>query len=155
MRYNADSCLVGILKKLTAIELSIHDGKLLTMLPEQVLRAFRLSAADLGVEYLGNHGGYSGAAIWRISERSNGQELCLRRWPHSSDQRTRLAQIHTLLQTAVANGFQQEILPVPIATLNGEFWTEHKGSVYELTRWLPGIADKPCVKTRIFFILNH
>lgn len=88
------------------------------------------------IESLGVSGGFSGAVIWRVSVAGN--ELCLRRWPQVHPSLNGLLAIHGLLEHVAAAGF--ELVPVPLATRNGETYYIHEDHLWELTPWMPGQA---------------
>lgn len=85
---------------------------------------------------LGNHGGFSGAALWRID--GPGGSLCLRAWP-SHETWTRLLFRHRLMTLARQSGLL--FVPTIFPALNGASAVEHAGRLWELTEWLPGRAD--------------
>ncbi len=87
--------------------------------------------------YLATAGGFSGAQFWRITAPRG--ELCLRRWPTEHPNRRRLLQIHHVLRHVYQQGFL--LVPVPVHTLAGLTFVEQEGALYELTPWLPGVAD--------------
>lgn len=79
----------------------------------------------------------SGALFWRLDTPRG--ELVLRRWPTEHPSPERLRFIHAVLQHASQRGVS--ILPLPIATADGESFVSHAGHLWELARWLPGTAD--------------
>ncbi len=84
---------------------------------------------------LGNHGGFSGALIWRVEcERGS---LCLRAWPPAQMTESRLATIHSWMNPAKILPF----VPVLHHQRNQCSWCSHAGRLWELTAWLPGRAD--------------
>ncbi|MEC9091179.1 MAG: phosphotransferase [Planctomycetota bacterium] len=100
------------------------------------------------VQFLGNHGGYSGAALWHLQDGVSGKQFCLRRWPVQSGQSARVRWIHRLLNQAVEQGFNHRLLPIPQKTSCGQTAFVQENVVYELTDWLPGAAsfwEKPGV----------
>ena len=87
-----------------------------------------LGRYDLGdsvqhVESLGAAGGFSGAEFWQVQTVS--ARWCLRKWPALYPARDRLKWIHGLLQHAWNEGFTR--LPLPLADIQGETFTEHEG----------------------------
>ncbi|HTU19389.1 MAG TPA: phosphotransferase [Gemmataceae bacterium] len=85
---------------------------------------------------LGNHGGFSGAVLWRID--SPAETLCLRAWP-PHETWPQLLFRHRLMSLARQNGLH--FIPTIFATLDGASAVEHAGRLWELTDWLPGRAD--------------
>ena len=84
---------------------------------------------------LGNHGGFSGAALWRIDNVAG--PLCLRAWP-TRETWPRLLLRQSLMTQARANGLH--FVPTIFAALDGAA-IEHAGRLWELTEWLPGEAN--------------
>jgi Ser/Thr protein kinase RdoA (MazF antagonist) len=82
---------------------------------------------------LGNHGGFSGAHLWRVE--AAGASFCLRAWPTDDPTPERLRWLHGLMSPA-ALPFVPRIIPTGSAT-----FTAHAGRLWELTTWLPGRAD--------------
>ena len=89
------------------------------------------------LEYLGNHGGFSGAQLWR-GETDVGR-LCLRRWPLDCPNERQLAFIHKVLQQVHDQGLS--FVPLPLPTRRGHTFVRHDGYLWELTAWMPGSAD--------------
>ncbi|MHB1422322.1 MAG: phosphotransferase enzyme family protein [Gemmataceae bacterium] len=85
---------------------------------------------------LGNHGGFSGAALWRIDGPVG--TLCLRAWP-PHETWPRLLFRHRLMTMARQSGLH--FVPTIFAALNGSSAIEHAGRLWELTEWLPGRSD--------------
>jgi Ser/Thr protein kinase RdoA (MazF antagonist) len=85
----------------------------------------------------GNHGGFSGARLWRVA--SPARLLCLRAWPEPGPPPQRLRAIHALMDEARRVGL--EFVPAVFRTTSGATWVEHAGRLWELTAWLPGEAD--------------
>lgn len=85
---------------------------------------------------LGNHGGFSGAALWRIDGAAG--TLCLRAWP-PRDTWPRLLFRHRLMTLARRSGLH--FVPTIFTALDGASAVEHAGRLWELTEWLPGRAD--------------
>ena len=86
-------------------------------------------------QFLGNHGGFSGAKLWRIPTLRG--ESCLREWPRENPQR--LFQIHGLMAQARRAGLTY--VPEVYPTRNGETIANHQGQLYDLQSWMPGKAD--------------
>jgi Ser/Thr protein kinase RdoA (MazF antagonist) len=103
---------------------------------ETVLMQFGLQRSAYGVEALGNAGGFSGARIWRVTEGA--RRLCLRQWPRDYPDETRLRFIHGVLEFA---GIQCDVVPRLLRTPAGETAVTYDGHRWELTSWLPGVAD--------------
>src|SRR5689334_9915708 len=84
---------------------------------------------------LGNHGGFSGARLWRVEA---GGALCLRAWPPDDPTPERLRWLHDLMATARGAGlaFVPHVVPVGGATA-----ITYCGRLWELSTWLPGRAD--------------
>src|SRR6516165_5243295 len=85
---------------------------------------------------LGNHGGFSGAALWRIDGPAG--MLCLRAWA-SHETWPRLLFRHRLMSEARQGGLS--FVPTIFAALDGASAVEHTGRLWELSEWLPGRAD--------------
>jgi Ser/Thr protein kinase RdoA (MazF antagonist) len=83
---------------------------------------------------LGNHGGFSGASLWRINKT-----LCLRASPLSMQNAARLAEIHRLMRAARQDGLH--FVPAVFATTDGATVVEHAGHLWELMDWMPGRAS--------------
>lgn len=123
----------------------------------QILERFGIRGPGIRIGALGNHGGFSGAELWRIDgvelDTSGGRAYCLRKWPGGISESGRVKRIHRLLTHAVKRGFDEQLIPVPIRLVgypvahrnaseeHAETMLLHDGSVYELTPWLPGRAD--------------
>lgn len=105
----------------------------------RILQQYGLQADTYQIEALGNYGGFSGALIWKIVDPS-GQRLCLRRWP-VSHQAQRTEFVHHVFRQAIRQGFDQQLLPLPLQTMDGADYVKIGSSLFELTRWLPGDAS--------------
>lgn len=97
--------------------------------------------AALGtVEQITQHSstGLSGAAIWRVSLKTNGsrREYALRRWPAAGPPRDAVERIHRVL-TQVANQ-PLSFIPAPAASTTGATCVAHGGNLWELLPWMPG-----------------
>jgi homoserine kinase type II len=86
---------------------------------------------------LGNHGGFSGARLWR-GEGPAGA-CCVRAWPPGEPGKDRLDAIHRLMIAARQAGL--EFVPEVLASTAGPTWVEHAGRLWDLTGWLRGRAD--------------
>jgi homoserine kinase type II len=82
---------------------------------------------------LGNHGGFSGANLWRI-----GDAVCLRASAPSAD-RSHLVAAHRLMLAAREDGLR--FVPAVFAIRDGSTIVEHAGRVWELMEWMPGRAS--------------
>jgi homoserine kinase type II len=85
---------------------------------------------------LGNRGGFSGAALWRIDAAAG--PLCLRAWP-AHETWPRLVFRHQLMTQARQQGLP--FIPAVYATLDRAPAVEQRGRLWELTEWMPGRAD--------------
>lgn len=110
------------------------------------LRPWLEDVSQARMESLGVTGGFSGAVIWHVTvsgvvEGHNAAEknLCLRRWPQVHPSLTGLLAIHGLQQHVSAAGYG--LVPVPLATHQGETYFVHEDHLWELTTWLPGEAS--------------
>lgn len=104
---------------------------------DQVLVSYP-GALDRGeIRPLGNAGGFSGAAFWRI--RQEDADYCVRRWPREHPSHQRLAFIHRVLQYVAGLGI--EFVPAPLTTAAGSTIVEASGHSWEITPWLPGQAN--------------
>ena len=102
-----------------------------------VLAAYPADCQAVRVEELGSAGGFSGARFWRVASARG--PLCLRRWPPEHPAVERLRFIQAVLRHVREEGF--ELAPVPIETLGGAGFVRHAGHLWELTPWMPGLAD--------------
>lgn len=96
----------------------------------------RYPVAVLGCTPLGNHGGYSGAGLWRVE--TDAGSCCLKAWPPEFAA-SRLAWIHQQMRHARAAGFP--FVPHVHSDRHGETVIENDGRCWELTQWMPGRAD--------------
>jgi Ser/Thr protein kinase RdoA (MazF antagonist) len=85
---------------------------------------------------LGNHGGFSGARLWRIDAPAG--PLGLRAWPPAFPPE-RLRFIHLCMTAARSAGLS--FVPQVFAPSGGGLWAEHSGRLWELQEWLPGEAN--------------
>src|SRR3954466_9640280 len=105
---------------------------------QAVLRFYALDVAAVQrIEPVGNAGGWSGSRLWRIGDAS-GRELCLRRWPKEHPTKDRLRLIHDVLKIVSA---ELPIVACPLPAGDGATFVEHGGHLWELSPWLPGVAD--------------
>jgi Ser/Thr protein kinase RdoA (MazF antagonist) len=101
-----------------------------------VLRCYPKIGPIQTVHACGMAGGWSGSAIWRIAAVD--RDYCLRRWP-SGQTPDRLRLIYQVLTHAAARGI--DYVPVPLTTGDGNSHVWHQGNFWELTPWMPGVAD--------------
>jgi Ser/Thr protein kinase RdoA (MazF antagonist) len=85
---------------------------------------------------LGNHGGFSGARLWRVDGPAG--PLCLRAWPAGFPP-DRLRFIHLCMSAARGAGLP--FVPRMFSSLAGTLWVEHGGRLWELQEWLSGEAS--------------
>ena len=88
---------------------------------------------------LGTAGGFSGAMFWKISSRRG--TLCLRRWPKEHPDQNRIEFLHHLLRYVFNEGFSLVPLPIALKTDSNRTYLKHQGNLWELTPWMPGVAD--------------
>jgi homoserine kinase type II len=84
----------------------------------------------------GEHGGFSGARLWRLGGSAG--PLYLRAWPPDWTP-SRLDFIHQLMARACAAGLA--FVPRLLPARDGRTWSEHAGRLWEVQEWLPGAAD--------------
>ncbi len=104
---------------------------------EVVLRQFPHTQNVTRFESLGSAGGFSGAALYRVS--AGDRRYCLRRWPPSHPNATQLQWIHDVLNTASEQGC--DFVPAPLPTAAAATFLKHAGHLWELTPWMPGEAN--------------
>ncbi len=85
---------------------------------------------------LGNHGGFSGACLFRVDSAVG--PLCLRLWPPGIDA-ARLAAVHALMRRATDAGL--DYVPRVQATTEGATLVPVADGYGELTTWMPGGAS--------------
>ncbi|MBI3821682.1 MAG: phosphotransferase, partial [Planctomycetes bacterium] len=85
--------------------------------------------------FLGNHGGFSGARLWRVDTPAGSS--CLKAWPTDARTPQDLTWIHGLM----ARASRLPWLPRVMATSDGATFIVHQGRLWELTTWMPGVAD--------------
>src|SRR5207249_5355969 len=96
---------------------------------------------------LGNQGGFSGAALWRVKHSVG--DLCLRVWPTGdwgTISRERLTDIHRLMKLARVNGLT--FVPAVLKSRAGSSFVEQADRRWDLTTWMPGVAATPARVTR-------
>ncbi len=99
----------------------------------EVLRFFPAATAG-APQQLADHGGMSGAGIWRVAGFSG--PLCLRAWPVGTES-GRLDFIHAMMRQAAAWNFVPKISTTHWGTTSAEY----HGRLWDLTSWMPGRAD--------------
>jgi Ser/Thr protein kinase RdoA (MazF antagonist) len=85
--------------------------------------------------FLGNHGGFSGAHLWRLD--CPGGSYCLKAWPTDGRSPRELAWIHSLLAKTSVFSWIPRVLP----TSDGTTFVSFQDRLWELTTWLPGQAS--------------
>lgn len=103
----------------------------------RLLRHFPCVPVQTRLIALGNHGGFSGARLWRVETST--EHFCLRAWPTAYPTPADLRCIHHLMQRASAAGL--EFVPTIYPTDSHSTWLQTEDRLWELTRWLPGKAD--------------
>src|SRR5947208_2251657 len=96
---------------------------------------------------LGNQGGFSGAALWRVQQP--GGDLCLRAWPAGdwgTISRERLTDIHRLMKLARDNGLT--FVPAVLNSRAGSSFVEQADRLWDFTTWMPGAAATTARVTR-------
>lgn len=89
------------------------------------------------IERLGGHGGFSGAALHRLTSAAG--QFCLRRWPPDID-RQRVTWIHDRILHLAQQGI--DFVPVPVlARDRTTTFVDAEGAIWELAPWLPGEAN--------------
>lgn len=134
-----------------------------SVLANLALSHYEIRFDPTSIEALGNHGGYSGASLWRVAGTETATALglgdcklssspiryCLRLYPFEavdsvgsdSESIKRAHWIHQILEQCIENGFESEEIPLPIRNRQGETLTRIGSNVFELTSWLPGQAS--------------
>lgn len=108
----------------------------------ELLGEFAWLGCPRQIERLGSAGGFSGARLWRLKfdlPASGVSEFCLRCWPEEHPGPEQLRFIHAVLRHVVQQGFS--LVSVPVQTSHGASFVEHRGRLWELSPWLPGVAD--------------
>ena len=113
--------------------------------PEPVWSQFADACRPRSIEALGNHGGFSGARLWRAKTKLG--TLCLRAWPAEQPSAKQLGFIHHVLLQVQAQGL--DFVPAPIRTMTGATFVEHDGLLWELAPWMPGEANFERRPTRV------
>ncbi len=81
--------------------------------------------------------GLSGSLIFRGSSPAG--PVCLRGWPPASVSAKRLHELRCLVE--LTHSHRCHLLPGYLSGENGEFFVSARGRFWELTEWMPGIAD--------------
>lgn len=102
-----------------------------------VLTRFAPRIVPLRTESLGNRGGFSGAAIWRVVTSQG--DFALRRWPRDGLPRERVLGLHQLLEHLRREGLS--FVSVPLVSIDGTTLVSEKNDDWQLEPWMPGIAD--------------
>ena len=102
--------------------------------PYEVLAHYPLHLRG-SLVFLGNHGGFSGALLWRL-DCPNGS-YCLKAWPTDWRSPPELAWIHGLLARASAFSW----IPRVLSTSDGATFVSLQGRLWELATWMPGEAS--------------
>lgn len=82
-------------------------------------------------------GGLSAATIWKCAGSAG--TFCLRRWPPEHPTEPNLRMIHTAL--CRAKTCKLDFVPRVFPTSNGESFVNSENALWELTQWMPGVAD--------------
>lgn len=101
-----------------------------------ILARFGLNASACALAPLEGAGGFSGAKLWKVA--CGERLLCLRRWPANYPDETRLRFIHAVMEFA---GMQVDFVPRLQRTPGGDTAISDGEHLWELTTWLPGVAD--------------
>src|SRR6266851_10311312 len=112
------------------------------MVARSVMREYGLSS--LTPAPLGNRGGFSGAALWRVKQPE--VDLCLRAWPTGGVSEERLTDIHRLMRLAGDKG--STFVPKVLETGIGSSFVVQAARLWDLTTWMPGVATTPAQVTR-------
>jgi homoserine kinase type II len=101
-----------------------------------VCRRYGPSFPPHSLVFLGNHGGFSGARLWRGQGPLG--PFCLRAWPASTTA-DRVLFCHRLMSHACGKGLEQ--VPTVFTAVDGASVVEEAERVWEITAWLPGQPD--------------
>jgi Ser/Thr protein kinase RdoA (MazF antagonist) len=115
----------------------------LNFVARSVLGQYGLSS--LQFRALGNRGGFSGAALWRVQQA--GGDLCLRAWPAGGVSEKRLTNIHGLMRLARDKGLS--FVPAVLEMRAGSAFVEQADRLWDLTTWMPGVAAAPAQVTPV------
>jgi Ser/Thr protein kinase RdoA (MazF antagonist) len=107
---------------------------LLDTLPHEILAHYPAILRGT-LTFLANHGGFSGAQLWRLDTPSG--SYCLKAWPTDGRSVDELKWIHALMARASALAW----MPRVMQTSAGTTFVTHQGRLWELVTWMPGKAD--------------
>jgi Ser/Thr protein kinase RdoA (MazF antagonist) len=102
---------------------------------QHVLAQYPATQSREPPNFLGNHGGFSGARLWRVADGN----LCLKAWPANSMPPGHLCNIHDLMRMGRMAGL--EFVPEVLLTTDGRSVVEFADRLWDLTGWMPGLAD--------------
>jgi Ser/Thr protein kinase RdoA (MazF antagonist) len=102
-----------------------------------VFDRFAAALRPTWVEALGNHGGFSGARLWRVHAPAG--RFCLRAWPPGQPGPGAIDFMHGLLDHLSRQGIR--FVPAPLRTIDGVTYIQHLGRYWQLEPWLGGEAD--------------
>ncbi|MDB5348045.1 MAG: hypothetical protein JWP89_6422 [Schlesneria sp.] len=114
-----------------------HDNPVHAASWPQVLARYAPRIRPKDVESLGNRGGFSGAAIWRVKTELG--DFALRRWPMASLPRERILGLHRLLEHLHRD--QLDFVAAPLAADDGSSLITVGGYDWQLEPWKSGVAD--------------
>jgi len=112
------------------------SADLLNAAAAQVLKQYSPLLSSGLPRPLGNHGGFSGARLWRVDGPAG--SLCLRAWPTGFSP-ARLFFIHLCMTGARDAGLT--FVPRTLPSLHKTLRIEYGDRLWELQEWLPGEAD--------------
>jgi Ser/Thr protein kinase RdoA (MazF antagonist) len=85
--------------------------------------------------FLGNHGGFSGAQLWRLD--TCGGSYCLKAWPPNWRSPQELAWIHGLMTQVSVLPWMPRVAP----TSAGTTFVTFQDRLWDLVTWMPGHAN--------------
>jgi Ser/Thr protein kinase RdoA (MazF antagonist) len=88
------------------------------------------------IDALGCHGGFSGAALWRVTAPSG--TWCLKAWPITFEIE-QLRHAHWLMRQGRSAGL--DYVPAPHDSADGSGCVTTTGHIWDLATWQPGRAD--------------
>jgi hypothetical protein len=103
----------------------------------EVVRRYPLVGPNDSLDSLGNHGGFSGASLWRVGTAAG--PMCLKAWPAEGPSAARLAWIHGLMRRA--HCCDLHFLPKIHTTRDGSTYVVQANRLWDLTDWMAGQAD--------------
>jgi homoserine kinase type II len=101
-----------------------------------VLEQFTLGSGYTQIAALANHGGFSGASLWRVEGEAG--PWCLRGWPEKGPALEHIFAIHRLMEMGWKAGL--EFVPRISRSCRGSTLVEYGGRLWEVTTWMPGQA---------------